>query len=178
MPFPDFWQNPTDLRHVPGLGMPDTLKDPGINGQKTENSYCYEIVMSVGWGGRRPSISMISIENPRNYPEPGRFSGQKESGRARRVPGSRLGLGAALRQCSAQILMKTQHFGLSRPCRMTAAKVPAQDGLLARASKKLVSDEGLLPELGPARLDRELQKYIWSGKDHLFLKGYCQIKLT
>lgn len=52
----------------------------------------------------------------------------------------------------------------------TSAKVPAQDGLLARASKKLVSDEGLLPELGPARLDRELQKYIWNGKGHLFLK--------
>ncbi len=52
----------------------------------------------------------------------------------------------------------------------TSAKVPTQDGLLARASKKLVSDEGLLPELGPARLDRELQKYIWNGKDHLFLK--------
>lgn len=52
----------------------------------------------------------------------------------------------------------------------TSAKVPAQDGLLARASKKLVSDEGLLPELGPARLDRELQKYIWNGKDHIFLK--------
>lgn len=50
------------------------------------------------------------------------------------------------------------------------AKVPAQDGLLARASKKLVSDEGLLPELGPARLDRELQKYIWNGKNHLSLK--------
>ena len=47
----------------------------------------------------------------------------------------------------------------------TTAKVPAQDGLLSRASKKLVSDEGLLPELGPARLDRELQKYIWNGKD-------------
>ncbi|WP_422001201.1 DUF499 domain-containing protein [Roseovarius mucosus] len=51
-----------------------------------------------------------------------------------------------------------------------AAKVPAQDGLLARASKKLASDEGLLPELGPARLDRELQKYIWNGKGHLSLK--------
>ena len=50
------------------------------------------------------------------------------------------------------------------------AKVPAQDGVLARASKKLVRDEGLLPELGPARLDRELQKYIWNGKDHLSLK--------
>ena len=51
-----------------------------------------------------------------------------------------------------------------------AAKVPAQDGLLSRASKKLASDEGLLPELGPARLDRELQKYIWNGKGHLSLK--------
>lgn len=51
-----------------------------------------------------------------------------------------------------------------------AAKVSAQDGLLARASKKLASDEGLLPELGPARLDRELQKYIWNGKGHLSLK--------
>ncbi len=52
----------------------------------------------------------------------------------------------------------------------TTAKVPAQDGLLVRASKKLVSDEGLLPELGPARLDRELQKYIWNDKPHLYLK--------
>jgi hypothetical protein len=51
-----------------------------------------------------------------------------------------------------------------------ASKVPAQDGLLSRASKKLVSDEGLLPDLGPARLDRELQKYIWNGKDNLSLK--------
>jgi hypothetical protein len=48
--------------------------------------------------------------------------------------------------------------------------VPAQDGVLARASKKLVSDEGLLPDLGPARLDRDLQKYIWNGKSHLSLK--------
>jgi uncharacterized protein len=49
-------------------------------------------------------------------------------------------------------------------------RIPAQDGLLSRASKKLVSDEGLLPELGPTRLDRDLQKYIWNGKSHLSLK--------
>ena len=49
-------------------------------------------------------------------------------------------------------------------------KVPSQDGLLSRASKKLVSDEGLFAELGPSRLDRELQKYIWNGKDHLSLR--------
>ena len=51
-----------------------------------------------------------------------------------------------------------------------SAKVPSQDGLLSRASKKLVSDEGLFAELGPSRLDRELQKYIWNGKDHLSLR--------
>lgn len=51
-----------------------------------------------------------------------------------------------------------------------SSKIPAQDGVLSRASKKLVSDEGLLPEIGPTRLDRDLQKYIWNGKDYLLLK--------
>ena len=53
----------------------------------------------------------------------------------------------------------------------TSGKVPAaRDGLLGRASKRLVDEEGLLPELGPTRLDRELQKYIWQGKNHLSLR--------
>lgn len=51
-----------------------------------------------------------------------------------------------------------------------SGKIPAQDGLLGRASKKLVAEEGLLTELGPTRLDRDLQKYIWNGKPHLSLK--------
>ena len=51
-----------------------------------------------------------------------------------------------------------------------SGKVPASDGLLGRASKRLVDEEGLLPKIGPERLDRELQKYIWKGKDHLSLK--------
>lgn len=51
-----------------------------------------------------------------------------------------------------------------------SSKVPAQDGLLARASKKLVSDQGIWPELGPDNLNRQLEKYIWSGKQHLHLK--------
>lgn len=51
-----------------------------------------------------------------------------------------------------------------------SGKIPAQDGLLTRASKKLVAEEGLLVELGPSRLDRDLQKYIWNGKPHLSLK--------
>ena len=49
-------------------------------------------------------------------------------------------------------------------------KVPVQDGVLGRASKRLVDEEALLPELGPNRLDRELQKYIWKDNSHLFLK--------
>ena len=51
-----------------------------------------------------------------------------------------------------------------------AGKAPAQDGLLARAGKRLIEEEALLPVLGPARLDRDLQKYIWQGKNHLSLK--------
>ena len=33
-----------------------------------------------------------------------------------------------------------------------------------------MGEEGLLSELGPTRLDRDLQKYIWNGKAHLSLK--------
>ena len=51
-----------------------------------------------------------------------------------------------------------------------STKVPVQDGILARASKRLANDEALLTTLGPVRLDRELQRYIWQGKDHLHLK--------
>ena len=50
-----------------------------------------------------------------------------------------------------------------------SGKVAARDGLLGRASKRLVDEEGLLPELGPERLNRELEKYIWQGKNHLSL---------
>ncbi len=51
-----------------------------------------------------------------------------------------------------------------------SGRISAPDGLLSKASKKLTADEGLLTELGPARLDRDLQKYIWNGKAHLSLK--------
>ena len=52
----------------------------------------------------------------------------------------------------------------------TSNKVPAQDGILSRASKKLVSDGALLPEIGPDNLNRNLTKYIWNEKEHLYLK--------
>ena len=51
-----------------------------------------------------------------------------------------------------------------------SGKVPVQDGILRRASKRLVDEEALLTDLGPQRLDRELQRYIWNGKAHLPLK--------
>jgi hypothetical protein len=41
---------------------------------------------------------------------------------------------------------------------------------LARASKKLVSDGALLPEIGPDNLNRNLTKYIWNGKENLQLR--------
>ena len=52
----------------------------------------------------------------------------------------------------------------------SAVRIPAQDGLLARAGKRLVSDEGLLTELGPGRLERDLQRYVWGENPHLSLK--------
>nr|WP_262499199.1 DUF499 domain-containing protein [Pseudomonas proteolytica] len=51
-----------------------------------------------------------------------------------------------------------------------SGKIPSQEGLLARASKKLVAEEGVLVDLGPARLDRDLQKYIWNDNPRLLLK--------
>ena len=42
--------------------------------------------------------------------------------------------------------------------------------MLSHASKKLVADEALLPEIGPVRLNRELEKTIWADKPHLSLK--------
>lgn len=56
----------------------------------------------------------------------------------------------------------------------TWSKVPAQDGLLGRAGKKLVSDQGLWPEVGPDNLNRQLDKYIWNGKPHLHLKDVLE----
>ncbi len=52
----------------------------------------------------------------------------------------------------------------------TASRIPAQDGLLSRASRKLVSDDALFPQLGAMRLDKDLQKYIWNGKPHIRVK--------
>ena len=74
-----------------------------------------------------------------------------------------------LKEAWCYLLYPTQD-GAEADVAWISGRVPARDGLLSRASKRLVDEEGLLPELGPARLDRELQRYIWNGKDHLSLK--------
>lgn len=74
-----------------------------------------------------------------------------------------------LRECWCYLLYPVQETAQS-DLQWMSGKIPAQDGVLSRASKKLVSEEGLLPELGPTRLDRDLQRYIWNGKPHLSLK--------
>ena len=55
-----------------------------------------------------------------------------------------------------------------------AARISAQDGILDRVGKKLVSDEALLPTIGPDRLNRELEKYVWNDKPHLHLNDVWQ----
>ncbi|QZD88668.1 DUF499 domain-containing protein [Qipengyuania aurantiaca] len=74
-----------------------------------------------------------------------------------------------LRECWCYLIYPHQEDAQS-DVEWSSSKIPAQDGLLSRASKKLASDEGLLPELGPTRLDRDLQRYIWNGKPHLLLR--------
>jgi hypothetical protein len=78
-------------------------------------------------------------------------------------------LNTRLRECWCYLIYPHQESAQAE-VEWASGRVPGQDGLLARASKKLVSDEGLLPELGPTRLDRDLQRYIWNGKPHLLLK--------
>jgi hypothetical protein len=44
------------------------------------------------------------------------------------------------------------------------------DGLAARASKKLVGEELLLPVFGPARLRMELDRTLWRDREHIGIK--------
>ncbi len=44
------------------------------------------------------------------------------------------------------------------------------EGLAVRASKKLVSEELLLPVFGPARLRMELDRTLWRDRDHIGIK--------
>ena len=48
-------------------------------------------------------------------------------------------------------------------------KLTSQDNLLIRATKKLDSEDALFTEIGPVRLNRDLEKYIWQDNPHLML---------
>lgn len=52
---------------------------------------------------------------------------------------------------------------------LISGKISVQDNVLVRATKKLVSEEAIFTELGPVRLNRHLEKYIWADKSHLGL---------
>ena len=54
--------------------------------------------------------------------------------------------------------------------KFASCRIPSQDGVLSRTSKKLVSGEALLPEIGPVRLNGALEKTVWGDKPHLSLK--------
>lgn len=49
-------------------------------------------------------------------------------------------------------------------------RLPGGEGLAARASKKLVNEELLLPVFGPARLRMELDRTLWRDRDHIGIK--------
>ena len=58
----------------------------------------------------------------------------------------------------------TQEFSIQ------SKKVSTQDNLPVTVSKKLEEDEVIYLGMGPIRLNRELEKYLWQDKDHLYLK--------
>ena len=93
-----------------------------------------------------------------------------DSARAREKLGdAKEALGARLKEAWCYILYPAQDSPETE-VEWVSGKISVQDGLLRRASKRLVDEEALLIELGPLRLDRELQKYIWKDNDHLCLK--------
>jgi len=52
---------------------------------------------------------------------------------------------------------------------LISGKLSAHDNVLVRATKKLISEEAMFTELGPVRLNRDLEKYIWADKPHIRL---------
>jgi len=52
----------------------------------------------------------------------------------------------------------------------SSSRLQPPDRPVGFVSKRLVSEEGLVPEIGPGRLDRDLREYIWKDKPHLRLK--------
>ena len=74
-----------------------------------------------------------------------------------------------IREAWCHVLYPTQ----SEPTKeysILSKKVATQDNLPVAASKKLEEDEVIYVGMGPIRLNRELEQYLWQDNDHLSLK--------
>ena len=74
-----------------------------------------------------------------------------------------------IREAWCHVLYPTQ----SEPTQeysIQSKKVATQDNLPVTVSKKLEEDEVIYVGMGPIRLNRELEKYLWQDNDHLSLK--------
>ena len=74
-----------------------------------------------------------------------------------------------IREAWCHVLYPTQNEP-TQEYSIQSKKVSAQDNLPVAVSKKLEEDEVLYVGLGPIRLNRELEKYLWQNNDHLSLK--------
>ena len=50
---------------------------------------------------------------------------------------------------------------------LISGKLAVRDNVLVRATKKLINEEVMFTELGPVRLNRDMEKYIWADKPHI-----------
>ena len=50
-----------------------------------------------------------------------------------------------------------------------AGKLSAQENVLVRATKKLINEQVMFDEIGPVRLNKDIEKHIWGDKPHLSL---------
>ena len=68
------------------------------------------------------------------------------------------------------VMVPTQSDPTSAALEWDAFQVTSGDSLAPKVSRKLVEQESLLPVLGAPRLKLELDRYLWSDKDHVNLK--------
>ena len=113
--------------------------------------------LSLGWEHVVRDIEKLNLTQSDSALAKAKWQEAKETGKTR------------LKEAWCYLIYPTQESPQSET-EWSVNKIPSQDGLLSRASKKLISDEGLFVELGPRRLGNLLDKYIWNDKPHLPLK--------
>jgi hypothetical protein len=68
------------------------------------------------------------------------------------------------------VMVPTQSDPTSAVLEWDAFQVTSGESLAPKVSRKLVEQESLLPVLGAPRLKLELDRYLWSDKDHVNMK--------